>query len=180
MPISPLEERVLTGPIALIKAKGIVIGKIKDIRCTETIRRGRVTGIGELTPSELPPLEWTGTLTIGSMLIDLKKSMIPGVIVRSVQDVGEWVNAVLLQENGVDIDILRRVKISEKKDPSYPAQDITYSIGTGTVQNPARPSDVFATIRGVFLNRESFNLSEGQIAGRDIEAEYLDPILYPQ
>ena len=43
--------RVMTAPIAIIQINGVNVGKMKNVRITESIRRGRVTGIGALTPS---------------------------------------------------------------------------------------------------------------------------------
>ena len=43
-------EKVMTAPIALIQINGVTCGKMKNVRITESIRRGRVSGLGTLTP----------------------------------------------------------------------------------------------------------------------------------
>ena len=48
--------RVMTAPLAIIKINSVTVGKMKNVRITETIRRGRVTGVGRLNPEELPAL----------------------------------------------------------------------------------------------------------------------------
>ena len=51
---------VLTAPAAIIMVGNVIIGKMRTVRVSENIRRGRVTGIGRLNASELPALEFTG------------------------------------------------------------------------------------------------------------------------
>jgi len=58
-----MADKVLTAPLALIKVNGVTIGKMKNLRITETFRRGRVSGIGEVVASEVPVLEFNGTVT---------------------------------------------------------------------------------------------------------------------
>lgn len=154
----------MTAPIGIIKVGGIAIGKMKSIRCTENIRRGRVTGIGQLTPDELPALEWSGTLNCGTYAISFDESPIVKALIRKVNTIDEWVNTVLLEENGVQIDIMKKVK-------NGAADPVTGIILSQLV--------VFASIKGCFATREGFDISEGQIGGRDCDFEYTTPILYP-
>lgn len=156
-----MAEKVLTAPLAIIKVQGIPIGKMKNIRVTETLRRGRVSGIGQLTPDELPALEWTGTLTASFYNIDFRKSQIPNAIIRTVGTLTEWIDSVLLQENGVQVDIFKKVT-----DSVSPEGIITSRL------------DSYATIKELFLDREAFDLAEGQISGRDQDFTYKQPILF--
>lgn len=156
-----MAERVLTAPLAVIKVGGFPIGKMKNIRVTETIRRGRVSGIGQLTPDELPALEWTGTLNCSFYNIDFSVSQIPKSILRNMATLQDWVNTVLLQEDGVQVDIFKKVK--ESVGP------------TGIIQAKLVP---YATIKGLFMDREAFDIAEGQISGRDQDFTYLFPILF--
>jgi len=168
-------NRVLTAPLALIRVNGITIGKMRSIRCTESIRRGRVVGLGQLVVDELPALEWNGTLSAEFMTIDLKKSMIPGAINRIAKTVEEWTNNVLLQEDGVQIDIMKRVKDPQQPDNLFP----NVSPDPNFIQrNITGTFEVFASIKGNFLTREGFNISEGSISSRDVEFEYTTPIIY--
>jgi hypothetical protein len=161
-------NKVMTAPLAIIKVNGVAIGKMKNIRVSESIQRGKVTGLGQLTKDELPALSWEGTISCGFFCIDLKTSMIPGAINRAVQNVQEWADTVLLQEDGVQIDIMKKVKDpAGKKDSDFPG---------GVIKSKLV---VFASIKQAFLNRENFDISEGQVSGRDVEMEYLEPILFP-
>jgi hypothetical protein len=156
--------RVLTAPLAIVKVDGKAVGKMKNIRIQENIRRGRVGGIGKLTPDELPAIEWNGTLNAGAYTVKFSESVIPKALVRKVNTVDEFVDTVLLQENGVQIDLMRKIS-------SGPADPVTGII----------PSEleIFASIKGCFATREGFDVQEGQISGRDVDFEYTTPILYP-
>lgn len=156
--------KVLTAPLAVIKINGIAIGKMKNIRVTENIRRGRVGGLGTLTPSELPALEWSGTLNCGFYIIDFSQNPIVNALIRKVNTIDEFVETILLQENGVQIDVMRKVKRSDP-DPV-----------TGII---ASQLEVFASIKGCFTTREGFDVTEGQISGRDVDFDYTTPILFP-
>lgn len=157
-----MADKSMTAPLAVIKVNGVVIGKMKSIRCTETIRRGKVVGIGRVAASEMPVLDWSGTLNCGAFLIDLRNAVIPGSNLRQVQTVQQWEDTLVLRDDGVQIDILRKV---------------TQTITAGGIYIPKL--EVVASIKGAFMNRESFDISEGQISGRDCDFEYITPILFP-
>lgn len=155
----------MTAPLAIIKVDGIAIGKMKNIRVNENIRRGRVQGLGELTASEVPALEWSGTLNAGfySITFNNQDQLIKTALLRNVNTLQEFVDTVILQEDGVTIDIMKKVK-----DYQDPATGIIYP-----------QLEVFASIRGAFSTKEGFDISEGQISGRDVDFEYITPILFP-
>ena len=50
-------QRTMTAPLAIIQVNGVTVGKMRNIRITEQIRRGSIRGIGRLNPDELPALE---------------------------------------------------------------------------------------------------------------------------
>ena len=155
----------MTAPLAVIQINSVTVGKMRNVRITETIRRGRVAGIGRLTPSELPALEWSGSLSCSSYTINfnlLANKQQKGTF-RNLRTLEAWANAILLQEDGLEIAILRVVKDGEI-DPV-----------TGVVNSKY---ETFAKVTGAFASREGFDIQEGQISGRDTEFEYLTPILY--
>ena len=155
-----MAERVLTAPLAVIKVNGVAIGKMKNIRVSENLTRGRVSGIGQLTADELPPLSWTGTLSCSFYNIDFNKSQIPGALQRNVNTLKEWVDTVMLDETGVQLDIMKKVKDTE-----------TNGIITSKLA-------VYATVKDLFLDTEGFDISEGQISNRDQSFTYITPILF--
>ena len=157
--------RVMTAPLAIIKINSVTVGKMKNVRITETIRRGRVTGVGRLNPEELPALEWSGSLSCSSYTINF--NLLANVsklgTFRNAATVVEWANAILLQEAGLEISILRKVKDGE------------IDTETGLVKTKY---ETFAKVNAAFATREGFDFQEGQISGRDTDFEYLEPILY--
>lgn len=157
-----MANKVLTSPLAIIRVNGMAVGKMKSIRCTESVRRTKVVGIGTLVASEYAPLDWSGTLNCAAFMIDLSKQLFPGSFLRNTQTVQEWEDTLLLSNDGIQIDILRKVK------------DIVSPTGVIVPK-----LEIFASIKGCFLNRESFDISEGQISGRDVDFEYSTPILFP-
>lgn len=160
-----MAEKVLTAPLAVIKVGGVAIGKMKNIRCTENIRRGRVTGIGKITPSEVPAIDWSGSLSAGfySITFNNQDELIKNALLRNVNNLQEWVDTVILQEDGIQIDIMKKVKDSIDPD-------------TGII---IPGYEIFASVRGAFATKEGFDISEGQISGRDVDFEYITPILFP-
>ncbi len=156
-----MAEKVLTAPLAIIKVNGVTVGKMKNIRISETFRRGRVSGLGELTPSEVPALEWNGTLTCEFYEIKFEETGIPTVIHRVASSIQAFVDDVLLQENGVDIVIFKKIK--DFVDPA------------GLVVSQLREH---ATVTGAFMDREGMDIAEGQISGHNQDFTYLEPILY--
>lgn len=155
----------MTAPLAIIQINSVTVGKMKNVRITESIRRGRVTGLGTLTPSELPALEWQGILTCSSYTINfnLLANISKKGTFRNANSLEEWANALLLQEDGLEIAILRKVKDGE------------IDAETGVVKSKY---ETFAKVSGAFATREGFDIQEGQISGRDTEFEYTTPILY--
>jgi len=157
-----MAQKVLTAPVALIKVNGITVGKMRNIRCTETFRRGRVSGIGEMTAQELPALEWNGTLTCQFYEVNFRDTGIPEAIKRTSPSLEAFVDNVLLQEEGVDIVIYK--KVSNGVDAA-----------TGLIESQLVPH---ASITGCFIDRESMDVNEGQISGHDQDFTYINPILY--
>lgn len=154
-------DKVITGALAVIRVNGVAVGKMKNIRITETVQRGEVRGIGTIVPSELPALTWSGTLTCDFFNIDFSVSQIPGAIYRNLATLQQWVDSIVLQEDGITVDIYKKVTTGPTSG-LIPSQEVPY-----------------ATIKGLFLNTESFDISEGQISGRNQSFQYLYPIMYP-
>ena len=159
------KEKVFTAPLAVIQINSVTVGKMKNVRITESIRRGRVSGLGRLNPDELPALEWSGSLSCSSYSINfnLLANKLKKGTYRNSGTIEEWANAILMQEDGLEIAILRKVKDGE------------IDLETGLVKTKY---ETFAKVSGAFATREGFDVQEGQISGRDTEFEYTDPILY--
>lgn len=155
-------NKVLTGAIALIKVKGVTVGKMKNLQATESFRRGRVSGIGELVASEAPALEHSGQLQCEFYEVDYETTGLPDAIIRRAPSIQDFVDNVLLQEDGIDLVIFK--KVEDLIDPA-------------TKLIRAKPR-VHASINRCFLDQESMNIGEGQISGHNQTFSFLDPIIY--
>lgn len=153
----------MTAPMAIIKVGGVAVGKMKNIRITENITRGVVRSLGELAAEELPATAIDCSLSCSFYTIDFKKQAIEGVLKRDVGNITNFTNTILLDEQGVQIVILKRVKAS--------------TTANGVIKGGL---EEFATINSCFPDSESMDISEGSISGRDLSMKYLIPILYPE
>jgi len=160
-----MADTTVTGPIALIKVNGLTIGKIRDIRATETYARGEIRVLGELEAQEVPVLSHAGTFSVDSFLVDLNSSGIRKLLNREVVSPEQFKNTILLNESGVDIYIY-------KKTPT--TIDDTSGLVTETGEAP------IAVLRKCFLDSVSFNISEGQVSTHSQTGRFLEPIIFTQ
>ena len=160
--------KVLTAPLAVIKIGGVAIGKMQNISFDENTNRVAVRGIGNLTPDEVPAVTWDGTFTCSQYTIDFSKALNQltdgKAIQRVVNTIEEFVDTVLLQDEGLTVDIMRKVV-----DTSDPVTGIKKS-----------KLEVFMSVKGCFQNRDGMSIAEGQISQRNASFMYINPIIYPQ
>jgi hypothetical protein len=157
-----MADKVMTAPLAVVMVNNVAIGKMRGIRVNENITRGRVQGLGQLVPDELPALSWAGTVQCDFYNIDFSLSQVPDAIFRNTTTVQQFQDSVTLQEGGVVLQIMKKVRL-----PNQPPSGL---IG-GQLIN-------YATINGLFLNSEGFDINEAQISGRNQSFDYLFPIVY--
>lgn len=157
-------EGVLTGALALIKVNGTVVGRMRNIRATETIQRGTVKGIGTILTIEAPPIDWAGSLTCDFYEIDFTNTGIDKAILRNVQTNQEFEDNLLLNSDGVQIDVFK--KIQDVIDPN-----------TGKRKATTKP---YAIIKRCFIESDGFDISEGAISGHNQGFKFLDPIIRPE
>lgn len=157
----PREVNTMTAPRAIIKSNGKAIGFIRNFRTTESINRGRVVGLGRLTPRELPALGWTGTWSCDFYLIDLKRSGIPNLEPRQVNSVEAYSDSLKLSDLVVDIYVYKEEAVS-----------------TGVLIVDKEETS-FAVVRNVHLNQSNWDITEGNISAKQQSGEYTDPIILP-
>lgn len=162
-----MEKKTLTAPIALIKmqigGELKTVGKIRNIRVTETFRRQPIKGIGTILPSERPIIDWDGTFSCQSFTVDLHSAGMAAAINRKSTDANKFVNTLLLNERGVDIYIYRKVANA-------------IDANTGIVETVL--SEPIAPIRKCHPERQSFDITDGQVSGTDMDFSYDEPILF--
>lgn len=165
-----LDTKVLTGAIALIKVGGKVIGKMRSIRCQESFRRQEVVGLGTIIPDDAPVTGWQGTLNCEFMEIRFDTTGVTDAIKRKFASVKSQVlsggesfeDQLVLDSEGVQVDIFK--KVSDIIDPV-----------TKIIKPVAVP---YATISNCLIESDSFDVSEGGLAGHSQSFKYLQPVTY--
>jgi hypothetical protein len=164
------DEKVLTGALGIIKVGNVVVGKAKNVRCTESFRRVDVMGIGTLFLSEAPIVGFNGTCSFSQMSISFKKDGLPGAIKRiffniysqAFAGVESFEDQLILDSDGIDMDIYK--KVADYIDPT-----------TGAIK--PKPQ-IYVTVRNLLIESDGFDLSEGAVVTRDQQFRYLTPITY--
>jgi hypothetical protein len=165
------KDGVLTGAIALIKVDGEVIGKMRGIRCQENMRRLPVRGIGTVLPSEQAVTEWDGSLSCDFMEIEFQKTGIKNAIRRIFPNIASQVlngnssfeDQLVLDVDGVQVDIFK--KVSDVIDAN------------GIIKPKLKP---YAIVKNCLIESDSFDISDGAIAGHSQSFKYLTPLTYLQ
>ena len=160
--ISKNDLRVMTAPLAILKIKGEVVGKMKNIRIQEQYQRGSIRGIGSLLEEERPILAVACSFNADAYVISTKKlgTADNPFVLRGVKSTEQFVNTILMQDNGIDIYIMKKMAATVKN---------------GIVTEAGE--EEFIVIKDCFMESQSFDLSEGQIAGTSVSGTYLTPVL---
>jgi hypothetical protein len=157
------EPKVVTGAIALVKVRGKVIGKMKSVSFTENFGRVEVRGLGTIYAQEVPIVTHSGSGSFERFLIDMKSTEITGSIRRDVQDKNEFEDFLVLQEEGIQLDIFKK------------ETDLIDSRGI-----PKAKLSPLAIIKQVFLDSEGISITEGQVASRSNSFRFIDPVIFPE
>ena len=155
---------VLTGALGIIRVNGTAIGRVRGIRVNENLTRGDVRGVGTLLTSEAPVLQWAGSITVDFYEVDFRRTGIENAIRRDVQTNQEFEDNLLLDCDGVQIDVFK--KVEDFIDPN-----------TGLRRPRAIPH---AIVRRCLIEADGFDLTEAAISGHNQSFRFLDPIIYPQ
>lgn len=165
-------SRALTGAVAIIKVKGVAVGKMRDIRINDTFRRIRVSkGLGSIMPDEFAVTEWAGTLQCSFFEVDYLKSGIRDAIKRNFgADVESQIasgnnqpnfeDQLVLDIDGVDVEVYK--KLTDVID-----------VNTGFNIPKTKP---YVSIRGLFIETDNVTIQDGQVAGRDQTFHFLHAI----
>jgi hypothetical protein len=154
---------VISAPLGIVRVNGYVIGKMKNININENINRATVQGLGELTPQEFPAVAWAGTLSCSFYVIDWNTASLPGAIERNVNTLKQFTDSVLLQSEGVTVDLYKKVPA-----PGQPT--------IGLINGQETP---FAIVAGLFLESDQFDMAEGSVGNKNQSFRYLFPIINP-
>lgn len=159
-----MADKVMHGALAIIRKNGTAIGRMRNVRWNENLQRADVRGIGTILVAEAPVVAHAGTLTCDFYEVDFSKTGLPEAIRRDVQTNQEFEDNVLLNHDGIQIDIFK--KVEDAVDPE-----------TGLKRAKAQP---YAVIRRLLIESEGADISEGAISGHNQSFKYLDPVIYPK
>lgn len=168
-----IDKNVITGALAIIKANGKVIGKMRDIRVNENFRRVRVPkGLGSIFADEFALVDWAGTVSCSYFEISYGKSGLTDALKRSIfgsatlfsqiangNNTPNFEDQAVLDDVGLSLDIYKKIEGSI----------------SGGIITPDAP--VYAQINGMFIESDNVNISEANIAGRDQTFQYLQPVV---
>lgn len=156
--------QVLTGPLAILSQNGVALAKCRNVTVTENQNRVPVIGLGFLTPDEVAVLGWSGVLNIGFFAIQWGVTGLKDAVNRNTNSIQEFVNTVLLQENGLSLTFIR--KVADTIDP-------VTKIITPKYQE-------LMTVSGMFNTTETMEITEGQVSGHNQSFMYTNPVLITQ
>lgn len=166
--------QVFTGALAIIKVNGQPIGRMRNVRFSESIRRIPIRQLGSILAKEAAAVEHSGTISCSFWEINYAVSGVPNAIRR---DVGlgnaasqiatgnpqtNFEDNVVLDQNGVTLDVYKKVK--DAVDPA-----------TGLLIPGVIP---YAIINKCFIESDNVNIDEGNVSGRDQSFVFLDPIIF--
>lgn len=158
-----MPEGVLTGALALVRKNGTTIGHMRSVRVNENIGRGTVKGLGTIFTIEAPAVDHAGTISCEFYEVDFNTTGIPDAIKRDVQTNKEFEDQLLMNSEGVQIDIFK--KIEDVVDPD-----------TGLFKTKVKPH---AIVRRCFIEVDGLDITEGAVSGHNQSFRFLDPILRP-
>jgi hypothetical protein len=171
--MAQIDKFTLTGALAIIKSNGIVVGKMRDIRINETYRRVEVSkGLGSIFDDEFALVKFNGSVSCSFMEISFGKSGLTDALKRNIFGAASIFSQIASGNNAVNFEdqaVLDSVGLS---------LDI-YKKVQGTIVNGIISPDapVYATLSGMFIESDSVNISESNIAGRDQSFKYLNPVV---
>ena len=169
MPTPGQERTVMTGNLAFVYAgtpgqQLNLIAKATGITLTETFIRGRVRGLGNPLPQEVPLLQWEGAGTMTLFLQDFyRENRLPGIVNREVSNNQQFREQIVLRspQSGLLLAI-NRLTVDEA------------SVGSGTLTGTQRH---WAVVRGIFLEGEGIVLQQNETGGQNLNFVYIQPVL---
>lgn len=166
------DNKVLTAPLAIIKFTGTdgvatgAVGKLKNIRVSESFQRGDVKGIGALISSEKPIMAINCTFSASAFFIDLTKfgtEKNPFFANRGSVSLSQFLDSLLFNEKTMSVYLYRPMSV--------------LNTTTGFHETDPDNQELVGTIKNVYLDSYNFDISEGAISGTDLSGTYLEPIL---
>jgi hypothetical protein len=158
-----MPAETFTAPLAIIKINNQSVGKIRNLSFTENLQRGEVMGLGEVTLQEAPVTSIRCQFQAGSYMLNLKKL---GTVKDpfwpvDALDAKTLLNTIILGETPVSIHVYK------KTAGAVDANGIVTSEG---------PMERIGIISDCYVNSRSWEISEGNLGGKNISGIYFTPI----
>ena len=156
-----MPQETFTAPLAVVTDQNNKpIAKIRNLSIRETHQLGEVQGLGNLTKKELPKLAINCSGSFSFYNVDFNKSTIPKANQRNFNSMKAYLNHTLMLDGSV-------IRIKRKQqsgiDPNTKHRSTTLV--------------TFATIKNIYIEEDSFDLSEGQVSTKTQSFRYTEPIL---
>ncbi len=152
------QKTVFTGTLGIIKVKGKIVGRCRQIRAEESFTQDETRGIGNATPQEFNFTMWGGTVTLGHHLVEFTKSPVFNSMRRFGHDA--LINHLLHDPDGITIDVFRKRPGATDSDSMLISSNLRHEF----------------SIQGVFITSDGFSLPENQKGTRDQSFRYKYPI----
>lgn len=164
-------NNAFSAPLAIIRAgsQGTAIGKIRNLQFQEQIQRANVQGLGVVTLQEVPAVLINCTFSASTYAINLKRlgtlDTDPFWPVEA-SSAEQLLNSILFGDVPVQIHVYK--KIPTRIPTTFTASDL--------IQNSEVSEETVGIIQDAHLNSRTFEIAEGQVAGKNINGVYLTPI----
>lgn len=151
-----------SAPQAFIVMDGEVAGYMRNINFTENINRADVQGLGSETSIEVPVVKIQCSLSAGFYFIDFNSPVMKKILNRGTT-VENFKQSLSLGNFPTQIVVYKK---------TIAVQDEA----TKLVTSIAKDGQKIVKVADFFIESQSFELSEGGIAGSNISGRYLTPI----
>lgn len=156
------KTKTFSAPKAFIKIDNEVAGYVRNLTFSENIQRSNVQGLGSLTLQEAPAVLYTCQWSVSQYFISFKTPVMQKLL-KKFGSIAEIKNSIVLGDIAFDITIYSKTIQSE-------------DASTKLVTEVDNTGETIARLQGCLLNTQSFQVSEGGIAGSDVNGIYLEPI----
>lgn len=158
-----MEIKTLTAPLAVIMINNKKVGKIRNLTFTENIQRGEVQGIGSLTLEEVPAIAIRCQFQASSYTLDLKQlgTVTDPFLPQGITTAQQLANTLLLGETPVSIHVYRKTAGNISNNGVIVSEGSLQRVGIAT---------------DCYLDSKSFEISEGNISGKNLSGRYLTPM----
>lgn len=158
----PNTIKTFTAPKAFIMIEGEPAGLVRSISFTENIGRTPVRGLGRIAKLEEPAISVDCTFTVDQFFIDFDQPVVKKMLNR-MGSKENFLNTLTFGELTFSIYIYSKTIAGLSADQKI-------------VESVDKTGKTIAALRDCYLTSQTFNLSEGGVAGFNVSGGYLTPV----